>query len=467
MKRQPHPRQGERALSTAQLLAFGFPAMTHSFVALPIYSILPTYYAANTAVTLAQIGVIAGVSRIVDAVNDPVIGFLSDRTRTRFGSRKPWLFGAIIFCVAAIGSLFSPPATATWLYFFLWSQLLYTGFTMFEVPRSAWGIEVSRNYDERTRVGTFVALFNIAGSLAFFSYPIIASAFTGSSKIDGSTLAGISLIYMVLMPIGVLTCLAVVPKGERVEGPKIAFRDIARSVLKSPPARLFYSITVLWGLGQGAFVGVSFIFYTDYMKMAEFYPYIMATLFISEIIFLPLWSRLLRRFDRHRAWALCMAGGALFAPAILLIPPGGDAIIALLALVVVRGFFTAPTNFLPGAVLGDVVDYDSLRSGQGKAGNLFAVQMVLIKIAMAVGGGVAFLILDFAQFKVGGANGATAFAALIGVYIGLPMVLHLSMAALAWRFPIDRRRQGVIRRALQRRQKRASLALVPAQGEAA
>lgn len=446
-----------RSLSTAQLIAFGFPAMTHAFVALPIYSILPTYYAAHTAVTLAQIGVIAGISRIVDAVNDPIIGFLSDRTRSRFGSRKPWIFAAILFCMASITSLFSPPATATWLYFFIWSQVLYTGFTMFEVPRSAWGIEVSRDYNERTRIGTCVAMFNVAGSLSFFAYPIVASYFTHSSSIDHSTLHGISWIYLVLMPIGILASLFLVPKGERIEGPAISLWDILKTVVKKGPARIFYMITVLWGLGQGAFIGVSFIFYTDYMKMGEFFPYVMAALFIAEITFLPVWSRLLRRFDRHKVWGGCMGIAAVLSPVILLVPHGKAAVLPILGLVVIRAFFTAPANFLPGAVLGDVVDYDCLKTGQNKAGNLFAVQMVLIKIAMATGGAVAFLIMGAAGFKVGHANSEAANTALVFAYIGLPMVLHLGMAALAWQFPIDRRRHGIILRALQR-QKRPALA---------
>src|SRR5262245_56486209 len=89
----------EPKLTTVQRLLFGFPSLPHSLVAYPLYSLLPAYYAAHTKVTLAEIGAIAAASRIFDAVNDPVIGYLSDRTRTRFGSRKPWLVASILFLV--------------------------------------------------------------------------------------------------------------------------------------------------------------------------------------------------------------------------------------------------------------------------------------------------------------------------------------------------------------------------------
>jgi Na+/melibiose symporter-like transporter len=101
-------RDAGAPLTSAQLLAFGFPALTHAMVASPVYGILPTYYAANTMVTLAQIGTIAAFSRIIDALNDPIMGYLSDRTRTRFGGRKPYIVAAILLMAIAVFQLFSP-----------------------------------------------------------------------------------------------------------------------------------------------------------------------------------------------------------------------------------------------------------------------------------------------------------------------------------------------------------------------
>ena len=136
---------------------------------------------------------------------------------------------------------------------------------------------------------------------------------------------------------------------------------------------------------------------------------------------------------------------------VLLLPRGPEALPFILALVVCRGFLTAPTNFLPGAVLGDVIDYDTLKTGANKAGNLFAVQMVLIKIAMAVGGAVAFNLLDVMGYRVGKDNSDQANLGLLACYLGIPLVIHLTMAAIAWNFPIDRRRQRVIQKRLLRR----------------
>lgn len=441
----------QRPLSGTELLAFGFPAMSHALVAGAVYTVLPTHYAANTAITLAQIGTVAGLSRIIDALNDPLMGFLSDRTRSRFGSRKPWIAAAILFCVAAVFQLFSPPRDATWVYFLVWSQVLYTGFTMFEVPRSAWGAEISRDYNERAKIGMYVGGFNIAGALSFYLVPIAMGMLGGSSEITGETLGLIAWIYAIVMPVGILACLWIVPQGRKVDHKQTTLRDVGTTILLSLPARRLFAIVSLWGVGQGAFVGCAFIFYSGYMGLGKSFAMIMGLLFLVQVLALPIWSRILPRFDRHRVWAFCIGGGALLAPLLLLLPRGEAALPWLLPLVVAQAFLMAPPNFLPGAVLGDVIDYDTLKSGTNKAGNLFAVHMVLIKVAMALGGAVAFNLLELVGYKVNQANSDFANHGLLAVFIGIPLVFHGAMAALAWNFPLGRRRHGIISRRLQSR----------------
>lgn len=438
-----------RPLSSAELIAFGFPALAHAMVAGAVYTVLPAHYAANTAVTLAQIGTVAGLSRIIDALNDPVMGFLSDRTRSRFGSRKPWIAAAILFCVIAVFQLFSPPQDATWVYFLVWSQVIYTGFTMFEVPRSAWGAEISRDYNERAKIGMFVGGFNIAGSLAFYLVPIVMGLLGGSSEINAQTLGLIAWIYAIVMPLGVLACLWIVPQGCKVDQRQTTLRDVGKTILRSIPARRLFAIVSLWGVGQGAFVGCAFIFYSGYMELGEYFALIMGLLFLVQVMALPVWSRILPRFDHHRIWAFCIGAGAMLAPLVLLLPRGEAALPYLLPLGVVQAFLMAPANFLPGAVLGNVIDYDTLKTGTNKAGNLFAVQMVLIKVAMALGGAVAFNLLQLVGYKVGQPNTSLANNGLLAIFFGIPIVFHGAMAALAWNFPLGRRRQAIVSRRLQ------------------
>lgn len=442
----------ETRLSTLQLIVFGFPAMPHAFVAMPLYMILPAYYAANTSVTLAEIGFIAGLSRIFDALNDPLIGYWSDRTRTRLGSRKPWLIGAIFFCAISITQLFAPPPDATGLYFAFWSTVLYTGFTMFEIPRSAWSAELSRDYQERTRIVTFVAFFNIAGSLTLYVVPIVMSLLTGgTTKMGGETLSMVSWIYLIVMPAGLILAILMVPQGRPVSAKPAAIKGILASLWRSRPLLRYFTIITSWGLGQGALMGTVFIFQSDYMQLGSYFPFIMMALFGCSILSLPFWTRVLKGMDRHRLWGLCVAIPSLLAPFILLFPIGPVSFIPALIFAASKGFLGAPTNFLPSAVLSDVIDYDTMKTGTNKAANFFAFQNIIIKVAMAIGGALAFWIMDIAGYKIGAANDDTANAGLLFAYMGVPIIFHVLTAALAWNFPLDSRRHRIIQRRLESR----------------
>jgi Na+/melibiose symporter-like transporter len=445
------PCVDNRELTTWRLLAYGFPALPYAFVAMPLYMILPTYYAAHTSVTLAQIGAIAAFSRIFDAFIDPVVGYLSDRTRTRWGARKPWMLGALICCCAAVVPLFQPPHEATVLYFAVWSLLMYTGFTMFDIPRQAWSAELSRDYQKRSRIVMFVAMFNISGSLIFWIMPLVLAQFTGDTAIGGDTLRGISWLYLVVMPLGILASVVFVPTGQVVAKQVSSLRETLPSLWRSKPLRRYVLIHSLWGLGQGSMMATIFIFQTDYMGLAKEFSYVMITVFLFQVIALPLWSRILKRVDRHRIWGLCVALTSVTAPILLLLPRGPAALVPVLLLVMIKGVLGAPANFIPTAVLSDVIDYDSMKTGVNKAANFFAIQTILVKVTMALGGALGFFILDLYDFHVGARNTPHAEFGLVIAFMLVPIFFHLLMAAVCWNFPIDRRRHRIIQRKLERR----------------
>ena len=446
--------KAEGSLSNAARISYGLPAMAHAFVALPLYTIIPAYYAAHTNVTLAQIGMVVALAGIFDALADPVIGFWSDRVKARYSTRKPFLVISMIFCAVSAAYLFQPPPDATIVYFCVWSMLLYVGFSLFEVPHSAWGAELSRDYNVRSKIGVTKAKFNVAGSLSTHLLPIAMSVVTGTAAIGTGTLLGISNLYVFLFPAFMLIAIFVVPDGVKLEAGKGKILDIVKILFSSKVVVRFFSTTVLWGLGQGITMSTVYIFMTGYLGLDKQFPYIMATLFLCQIGFLSSWSKILQKLDRHKIWAIGIGTMALLGPTLLLLPRGGQALIPLLLLTVIKAFFSAPANFVPAAILGDVIDYDSLKTGVPKAGSLFALQMLLIRISMAIGGGLAFFALDRAGYRVGQVNSAEADRWLLCIYIGGPMLFHLAMAYSAWTFPITRKRHLVIQKRLEARAKR-------------
>jgi Na+/melibiose symporter-like transporter len=354
-----------------------------------------------------------------------------------------------LVCGLSLFFLFQPPPGATILYYGAWSFLLYFGFSLFEIPRSAWSAEISRDYDDRSRINTFVAQFNVIGSLVFWLTPILLSRVSGTTQITGSSLSAIAWLYLLLMPASLAVAAWIVPRGVPVVTRALRLIDIARSIAGNRPLLVYLSAYGLWGLGQGASLSTTLLFLGDRMRLAAFFPFLMIALFTATILAIPLWMRVVARIGRHRVWAISLIASALARPLVLLLAPGEGAMWPMLALTCLSAFLTAPWNFAPPSMLSDVIDYDLWKSRTNKAGNLFALNTLLVKGSMAIGAGGALMLLGAFHYKAGKVNGGTAELGLIVCYMAIPGVFHVLAGLLAWAFPLDARRQSIVRRRLE------------------
>ncbi len=438
-------------LSLAQIIALGFPALPHSFIALPLYTVIPAFYAAHTAVTLMQIGVVTSSSRVIDAFIVPLVGFLSDRLDSPWGKRKPWILAAGVVCAVSLFFLFQPPPNADIVYYGVWSFLLYFGFSLFEIPRSAWSAEVTRDFNQRSRVNTSIAQFNVVGSLVFWLIPPLLYRFTGTTGLTGASLSAIAWLYAILMPAGLIVAALIVPRGEPVAVKTVSMLDVLKSATRNAPFINYLAAMGLWGFGQGVSLSVTILFLSDRMGLAADFPFLMIAYFSATMLAIPVWMRLVPRFGRHRVWAVSLISSVLARPLVLLFAPGPGALWPMLALTCLSASLTAPWNFAPPTMLSDVIDYDTWKSRTNKAGNLFAINTLLINVTMAVGAGGAFILLDAFHYRVGKPNTGAADLGLIIAYMVVPGVFHVLAGLLGWRFPLDARRQGIVRRRIQSR----------------
>ena len=274
---------------------------------------------------------------------------------------------------------------------------------------------------------------------------------TGTTEITGSTLTAIAWLYLILMPASLFIAAWIVPSGNPVVTRALKLVDIAKSIGQNRPFLHYILAYSLWGLGQGASLSTTILFLNDRMKLGALFPFLMIALFTSTIVTIPLWMKLVPRIGRHRVWALALILSVVTRPLVLLLAPGASAIVPMLILTCVSGCVTAPWTFAPSSMLGDVIDYDLWKSRTNKAGNLYALNTLLIKATMAIGAGGAFMLLDGFHYKAGHSNTGLADVGLIICYMGLPGLFHTLTALLAWGFPLTARRQGIVRRRLEGR----------------
>lgn len=149
-------------ISEARILCYGSLYLPVSMALLPVnLYVLPFY--AELGIPLYAMSIVIFAARLSDAITDPLIGIWSDRTRTRWGRRKPWVVGGIPLLLLSIYMLFIPPENPSIWYFGTWIVLLYLAYTLVALPYYAWGRRCRRT---TTRGCTSAAAVNSSTSPA-------------------------------------------------------------------------------------------------------------------------------------------------------------------------------------------------------------------------------------------------------------------------------------------------------------
>jgi Na+/melibiose symporter-like transporter len=442
-------------IPTGALFTYALTTLPISLVNLPINIVLPSYYVQNTATSLAQIGAVSFFARAFDAAADPLVGYFSDRLDTRWGRRKPWVLAGSLACAGAILFLFSPPRTATIAYYTVACFAFYVGYALFDVPNKAWGSEMSRHYLERSRIATFLTVASVLGALGFWLALIVQVPFTHSTEINPQVFRAIAWCDAFALPVVALLALYGVPRGEFVGSGSPSLGDLVRSVRSNRLLWRFCTIVGFLQLGNGISQSVFYIFVTSYLRLGPQFAFFMLGYFAVQVATLPLWLKVLRRFGKHRPGAVSWILSAVLPTTLFFIRPGPSALWPAFGLTVVMAAIAGGGQVVPIAMLGDIVDYDLLKTGVNRAGNYFAIQNVLFKLCMGAGLGIGLpLVAAFGYARGVPVVGHVKLGLMIA-YVILPGMLQVVAAAVAWSFPLDARRHEIVRRRIEQRAHRA------------
>ena len=456
--KSPEPQPATH-LSAVKLFFYAFPAVAMSLFVLPMNIVIPTFYASNTQATLAGIGMVAGFARFFDAVTDPLVGWLSDLTRSRMGPRKPWLIAGALVSSVSVYFLFQPPPDSGLLYYAVWSSGVFLGFTFFEIPNRAWGMELAHSYYERSRISTYLGFCYAFGSLLFWVMPVAMSPWTGSTAITPIAMIGIAWLFVVMMPATTLASTALVPQGRRYSSRNARLRDVLGSLRINRPMWRYSGAVTLWGIGNGAFSAVLMIIFTDYLGLAAHFPFMMIVFFVVQTATMPVWMKLMIRFGKHRSQAFSWIIDTASRFVVLFLVPGDVSLVLVYGLVIVIASLNGASYIAPMAILGDVIDYDILKTRTNKAASFAAFNNLLVKISGGIGVALALTTLDLFGYRIGVSADTLAWAGLMLCYVGIPGVTYLLAAGLLWNFPLDKRRHAIILRrieSLANREKRAN-----------
>lgn len=431
------------------LIFYALPAFALAMPTIPVYVYLPSFYAEGMGLGLAAVGGALLIARLFDVITDPLIGVLSDRLKTPWGRRRPWIVAGAAIAATGLLALFQPPPSVGIGYLFVWSIVLYLGWTMIAVPYAAWGAELSSEYHQRARITGAREMAMVIGIVAAGALPALAAG-VGRPESDGLTAVAWLAILCGAPAIALLVWR--VPETSTDASPRAhwpRWRDLAVLRANAPFLRLLGGWFIN-GLANGL-PAVLFPLYLQYGLGAD--PVergiLILVYFVAGVAAVPFWVHLSGRLGKHRAWCLAMILACLAFIWVPLLEAGDLALFAVIC--VLTGIALGADLALPPAMQADVVDLDSLRSGQARAGLFFALWGTVTKLALALAVGIAFPALAAFGFVPGAENDGRALLALAVIYAGIPVVLKGCAVLLVWHHPLDARRQAIIRRRLEQR----------------
>src|SRR3546814_293240 len=429
-------RPSSGPLTFGRLGAYAAPALPLAVVVFPSYAILPGFYAQHTAIPMATIGVILIVARAFDAIVDPLIGYLSDRTRSRWGSRKPWVLAGSAILAVAILQLYAPAPTVGAAYYLGWFLLFYFGYSLIEIAHKAWGTDLARSYVERSAIAMSLAFAFALGNFAFAAAPLVFPAGTGTY--DAEILSYIAWATAIALPLCAGGALLFVPEGKTVETDKVRYIATLRDAIRNGPLLRFLSIFLFTGLGQGIFYGLIYLYVSFVMQLNALFAWVLPTDAAVTLVSVPVWYRLVTALQKHRAWALGMLISAAAILGIGFLPTEPAAFPVLIDLVALRAFGAGVITVAPNALLGDVVDYELMKRKVNRAANFHALVSLATKCTATIGGGVGLILVGLAGFDA--KTPVTEDVAQTFQYVALllPTVILLVAAGLAVGFPLDR-----------------------------
>ena len=424
---------------------------------------------------LASFGALVGI--VWDAINDPIVGILTDRLHTRWGRRRPFLLWFAIPFGLSFVILWSAPdwdsQAALMVYVTLAFMLADTLQTLISVPFLSLTPELTPDYDERTTLTSFRSFFQLVGALSVvIAAPIIVDMIlvSGGTQQQGFMLVGAifgSIGVIPLLLLGIFVRETSTPEQQQA----MPFRETLREAWKNIPFRFAVGIHMLnWSavdmvavsfpyfllywVEQGDLLATIRLFGFDLAPESAFFGILMSVC----ILFIPFWLWMAKRFDKRAAYRIGMTLWVAVALTIYTIQPGQTDYLLVIAALAGVGVSAAYT--LPDSIFADVIEWDELRTGRRQEGIFYGIRTLIRKLTGAL---VIFITLQALGWSgyVSPPEGAVHFTQSDEA-LGMIRLLVSPFGAtivsgtivFAWLFPLSREQYQKIQRLLEQRRGR-------------
>ena len=425
---------------------------------------------------LASIGALVGI--VWDAINDPLIGMISDRLKTRWGRRRPFLLWFAFPFGLSFVILWSAPnwesQIALTVYVTLAFMISDTLTTLVAMPYLSLTPELTRDYDERTSLSSFRTVFQLLGAIAVVvAAPMIVDEVIrmGGTQQQGFMLAGAIFGLSGAIPlffIGWFVREKFVPEQQE----ELPFRETLRVAWKNIPFRyaagiymfnwsavdmiaIIFPYFLLYWVSDGNLLAKVNVLGIDLALESAFFGIMM----LVCILFVPFWLWLAKTRNKREAYILGMIFWVIVQVMIFTIPQGNTNY--LLFIGALAGVGVSAAYILPDSILPDVIEWDELRTRRRQEGIYYGIRTLIRKLTGALVIFITLQTLGWSGYQ-SPPDGVTQFtqpdSALLAIRLMVSLLGALVLAgtiALAWSYPLSREKYVRIQKLLKRRREEA------------
>lgn len=444
-------------LNFSTKLAYGAgdlgPAITANILAV----FLLLFFTNVAGLNAGLAGSILMISKVWDAINDPIVGMLSDRTHSRWGRRHPWMmfgavpFGIFFFLQWLVPRFSSEPAANQWglfCYYVAVAIAFNTFYTVVNLPYTALTPELTQDYDERTSLNSFRFAFSISGSilslvLALGIFAIFKRDLREQYLILGGICAILSILPLYWCVWGTRQRVKLTEQlrlANHTETSLPYFQQL-KIVFSNRPFLYVIGIYLCSWLAVQNTVAVIPYFVLSWMGLTnQVFTQVVIAVQVTALIMLFVWSAVSERVGKRAVYFMGMAVWIIAEIGLFFLQPGQVGLMYVLA--VMAGFGVSTAYLIPWSMMPDVIELDELNTGQRREGIFYGFMVLLQKVALAIGlfvVGQSLQLAGYISTTDGQVNQPDSALLTIRLLIGpIPTVILLVGLVLAYLYPITR-----------------------------
>jgi len=426
-------------LSIKEKIGYSLGDSAANFIFQTVIMFLMFFYTDVFGISAGAVGTLFLVTRIWDAINDPVMGAIADRTNTKWGKFRPWVlwtavpFGIIGFLTFTTPDL-GPNGKLIWAY--VTYTLLMMTYTANNIPYSAMTGVLTGDPEERTSVASYRFIFAMLAAFLIqgLTLPAVKYFGGGDDQLGFQVTMGIFSFFAVIF--FVITFLTtkerVQPDPEQVT----SFKQDIKDLMHNGPWVAIFFLTIFIFINLSLRGGISLYYFRYYVGREDLFSWYNVSGLAATMIGIFLSKPLATRFGKRETFKICLFLTALGMTFFVFLPPSG--IVAIFALNIIIQFTYGPTIPMLWAMMADVADYGEWKNGRRATGMTFSAATFGLKFGLGIGGAISGWILSYVGYVANAEQNEMTLDGIRWMFSVLPAIPYFIGVGILFLYGIDK-----------------------------